>query len=72
MLRWKGGYPAVNPYIYSWNPSKAVTFPSTITATNFIGQWNGKSAASSFDENSTTTIPTCKQIADYVKTLIGE
>lgn len=72
MLRWKGGYPAVNPYIYSWNPSKAVTFPSTITATNFIGQWNGKSVASSFDANSTTTIPTCKQIADYVKSLIGE
>ena len=71
MLRWKGGYPAVNPNIYNWDPNKNVTFPMTVTAANFIGQWNGKSAASSFDENSTSTIPTCKQIADYVKSLIG-
>ena len=70
-LRWKGGYPIANPYIYDWDPSRNVMFPAEVRASNFNGQWSGKSIASSFDENSTTTVPTCKQIADYVKSLIG-
>lgn len=70
-LRWKGGYPIANPYIYDWNPSRNVMFPAEVRANNFNGQWSGKTVASSFDENSTSTIPTCKQIADYVKSLIG-
>lgn len=71
MLRWKGGYPTANPYIYDWDPSRNVMFPAEVRASNFNGQWSDKSIASSFDENSTSTIPTCKQIADYVKSLIG-
>ena len=71
MLRWKGGYPIANPYIYDWDPSRNVMFPAEVRANNFNGQWSGKTAASSFDENSTSTIPTCKQIADYVKSLIN-
>lgn len=70
-LRWKGGYPIANPYIYDWDPSRNVMFPAEVRANNFNGQWSGKTVASSFDENSTSTIPTCKQIADYVKSLIG-
>lgn len=70
-LRWKGGYPIANPYIYDWDPSRNVMFPAEVRASNFNGQWSDKSIASSFDENSTSTIPTCKQIADYVKSLIG-
>lgn len=70
-LRWKGGYPTANPYIYDWDPSRNVMFPAEVRASNFNGQWNDKAVASSFDENSTSTIPTCKQIADYVKSLIG-
>lgn len=70
-LRWKGGYPTANPYIYDWDPSRNVMFPAEVRANNFNGQWSGKTVASSFDENSTSTIPTCKQIADYVKSLIG-
>lgn len=71
MLRWKGGYPAVNPNIYNWDPNKNVTFPMTVTAANFKGYWEWLLPAPSFNENSTSTIPTCKQIADYVKSLIG-
>lgn len=71
MLRWKGGYPAVNPNIYNWDPNKNVTFPMTVTAANFKGYWEWLRPALSFNENSTSTIPTCKQIADYVKSLIG-
>ena len=70
-LRWKGGYPTANPYIYDWDPSRNVMFPAEVRASNFNGSWNNKAVASSFDENSTTTVPTCKQIADYVKSLIG-
>ena len=70
-LRWKGGYPIANPYIYDWDPSRNVIFPAEVRANNFNGAWNDKAVASSFDENSTTTVPTCKQIADYVKSLIG-
>ena len=70
-LRWKGGYPIANPYIYDWDPSRNVMFPAEVRASNFNGSWNDKAVASSFDENSTTTVPTCKQIADYVKSLIG-
>ena len=70
-LRWKGGYPIANPYIYDWDPSRNVMFPAEVRASNFNGQWSDKSIASSFDENSTTTVPTCKQVADYVKSLIG-
>ena len=70
-LRWKGGYPIANPYIYDWDPSRNVMFPAEVRANNFNGQWSGKTVASSFDENSTSTIPTCKQIADYIKSLIG-
>ena len=70
-LRWKGGYPIANPYIYDWDPSRNVMFPAEVRASNFNGSWNDKAVASSFDENSTSTIPTCKQIADYVKSLIG-
>lgn len=71
MLRWKGGYPAVNPNIYNWDPNKNVTFPMTVTAANFKGYWEWLLPATRFNENSTTTVPTCKQIADYVKSLIG-
>ena len=70
-LRWKGGYPTANPYIYDWDPSRNVMFPAEVRASNFNVSWNDKAVASSFDENSTTTVPTCKQIADYVKSLIG-
>ena len=70
-LRWKGGYPIANPYIYDWDPSRNVMFPAEVRANNFNGQWSGKTVASSFDENSTTTVPTCKQITDYIKSLIG-
>lgn len=70
-LRWKGGYPTANPYIYDWDPSRNVMFPAEVRANNFNGQWSGKTVASSFDENSTSTIPTCKQVADYIKSLIG-
>ena len=70
-LRWKGGYPTANPYIYDWDPSRNVMFPAEVRASNFNGSWNDKAVASSFDENSTSTIPTCKQIADYIKSLIG-
>lgn len=71
MLRWKGGYPAVNPNIYNWDPNKNVTFPMTVTAANFKGCWEWLLPAPSFNENSTSTIPTCKQVADYVKSLIN-
>lgn len=71
MLRWKGGYPAVNPNIYNWDPNKNVTFPMTVTAANFKGYWEWLLPAPSFNENSTSTIPTCKQVADYIKSLIG-
>ena len=70
-LRWKGGYPTANPYIYDWDPSRNVMFPAEVRANNFNGSWNDKAVASSFDENSTSTIPTCKQVADYIKSLIG-
>lgn len=70
-LRWKGGYPTANPYIYDWDPSRNVMFPAEVRASNFNGSWNDKAVASSFDENSTSTIPTCKQVADYIKSLIG-
>lgn len=70
-LRWKGGYPTANPYIYDWDPSRNVMFPAEVRASNFNGSWNDKAVAPSFNENSTSTIPTCKQIADYVKSLIG-
>lgn len=63
--------PIANPYIYDWDPSRNVMFPAEVRASNFNGSWNDKAVASSFDENSTTTVPTCKQIADYVKSLIG-
>lgn len=71
MLRWKGGYPAVNPNIYNWDPNKNVTFPTTVTAANFKGYWEWLLPAPRFNENSTSTIPTCKQVADYIKSLIG-